>query len=375
MSGSDEYDPTASGAAAPRDPPRDPPQDLRRPSTFNIAVEMQLNNAARLFEAAGIPMTGGNFSWDRFSSSVDAPIPYPSTTAALLELGENIMRQAQMVVDGWKLANSTSRIGGADRPASGARATSPAPSASGSLVVVRRASSPTDSTASRSTAGGSGKRKLDETSFAANAAASSGTPNLLNDNYPLEVQLFFPVLGGIVREEDSLADLLHELASSQLALPGDFSEISTSELDNASVHVDPNDQFGDMAAVAAHLGRVHELLPRLHEQHLRLRALVRRAFDLYSLGARTPGASWLTVRQLLFREQWDADQLRFNRRHVAITAWADKVQAAIVGCKQEHALSKDGSLRGPVDPYVLRHLGGRGERDGGAGAGTGGRGR
>ena len=52
MSGSYEYDPTASGAAAPRDPPQDPPQDLRRPSTFNIAVEMQLNNAAHLFEAA-----------------------------------------------------------------------------------------------------------------------------------------------------------------------------------------------------------------------------------------------------------------------------------------------------------------------------------
>ena len=84
MSGSHEYDPSASGAAAPRDPPPDPPPDLRRPSTFNIAVEMQLNNAARLFEAAGIPMAGGNFSWERFSTSVDAPVFYPSTTAALL---------------------------------------------------------------------------------------------------------------------------------------------------------------------------------------------------------------------------------------------------------------------------------------------------
>ena len=111
MSGSYEYDPTASGAAAPRDPPQDPPQDLRRPSTFNIAVEMQLKNAARLFETAGIPMTGGTFSWERFSASVNAPVPYPSTTAALLELGENIMRQAQMVVDGWKLANSTNTTG------------------------------------------------------------------------------------------------------------------------------------------------------------------------------------------------------------------------------------------------------------------------
>ena len=67
-------------------------------------------------------MARRTFNWERFSASVDAPIPYPSTPAILLEpwlrLGESIMRQAtiMMVVDGWKLANSSPRIGSLRRP-------------------------------------------------------------------------------------------------------------------------------------------------------------------------------------------------------------------------------------------------------------------
>ena len=62
MSCSVESNFTASGAAAPRDPPQDPPQDLRSWSTFNIAVEKQLNSAAGLFKTAGNAMTGGTFN-------------------------------------------------------------------------------------------------------------------------------------------------------------------------------------------------------------------------------------------------------------------------------------------------------------------------
>ena len=133
-------------------------------------------------------MAGGTSSWERFSASVDAPVPYPSTTTALLELGANIMRQAQMVVDGWKLANSTSRIGGADRPVSGARATSPAPSASGSLDVNSRAPRKAGTAGARGAPGaaardasrkrgkpGGGKSRAAAAAAAAATAAATGS--------------------------------------------------------------------------------------------------------------------------------------------------------------------------------------------------------
>jgi hypothetical protein len=64
----------------------------------------------------------------------------------------------------------------------------------------------------------------------------------------------------------------------------------------------------------------------------------------------------MTVLQLKFRERFDRRMSVLNPNHKSIEAWEDKVAEALRRCKQDAVLGKDGSLPGPVSPFVAKAL-------------------
>ena len=79
--------------------------------------------------------------------------------------------------------------------------------------------------------------------------------------------------------------------------------------------------------------------------------------DVYNLATQTQGANYWTLRQLQSREVADEHRKEFDVNHKVLRTWEDKVRSALIHAEQQTAfLSRDGALRGPVDPLVQQHL-------------------
>ena len=68
------------------------------------------------------------------------------------------------------------------------------------------------------------------------------------------------------------------------------------------------------------------------------------------------GADWETVKQLLYREQWDGEAATFDDEAVTCTEkkWDEKVAIAMKRIDQNSGLAKDGALLGPICPSIAR---------------------
>ena len=75
-----------------------------------------------------------------------------------------------------------------------------------------------------------------------------------------------------------------------------------------------------------------------------------RSLQLWRLGCCTAGANWLTAQQLLYQEKQDTSMSLVFDYHKSLTAWDEKVKAAMVSCRQSERLAKDGSLPYALDP-------------------------
>ncbi len=60
----------------------------------------------------------------------------------------------------------------------------------------------------------------------------------------------------------------------------------------------------------------------------------------------TGGASWLTVQQLVYRESWDAEKVKYDPTNRPLLDWDAKVAAALTACRKTNAITKDGSVVG-----------------------------
>ena len=59
----------------------------------------------------------------------------------------------------------------------------------------------------------------------------------------------------------------------------------------------------------------------------------------------------------MYRESWDAEKVKYDPTHRPLLDWDAKVAAALTACRQTNAITKDGSVVGPVAPFVNRTLG------------------
>ena len=85
-----------------------------------------------------------------------------------------------------------------------------------------------------------------------------------------------------------------------------------------------------------------------------LRRAVSHMMRIYWLANHTTGASWDTVAQLLFREDWDRRMASVTDGYTPIQSWDEKVATAMRVCKQDRHLSKEGTPFGPVCPRLQR---------------------
>ena len=233
---------------------------------------------------------------------------------------------------------------------------------------------------STTSASSSGARKRNhEDSAAAAAAATLGelADSDVEESAPLDVRMFLPELGEIALSVDGITKVLDRFGEALVSLPDTFHACSPEQLRSPQFLADAG-FMGDPDDIRKSLRAVHDIVGDVHSALCRLRDARRRAWDMYMLATQTDGASWLTVKQLKYREKWDRRRLRMNPDHKAIEAWSDKVAEALRRCRQESALSKDGELVGPVDPFVaqqLRSASARGANDaarrGGAAGGRG----
>jgi len=84
----------------------------------------------------------------------------------------------------------------------------------------------------------------------------------------------------------------------------------------------------------------------------RLRKACSHMMCIYVLAHHTTGAGWDTVAQLCYREEWDRKMLAVQDGFVPLRTWEEKVTAAMLWCKQDKHLSKDGVPLGPVCPRL-----------------------
>jgi len=235
---------------------------------------------------------------------------------------------------------------------------------------------------STTSASSSGARKRNHEDSAAAAAAALGelADSDVEESAPLDVRMFLPELGEIALSVDGITKVLDRFGEALVSLPDTFHACSPEQLRSPQFLADAG-FMGDPDDIRKSLRAVHDIVGDVHSALCRLRDARRRAWDMYMLATQTDGASWLTVKQLKYREKWDRRRLRMNPDHKAIEAWSDKVAEALRRCRQESALSKGGELVGPVDPFVahdaqqLRSASARGTNDAARrGGATGGRG-
>jgi hypothetical protein len=260
-------------------------------------------------------------------------------------------RQAEIIVKRWRQQQPRASL------TSAAIATATGtPEAAGDDVggiMVRASDASARSTTSASSSGT--RKRNHEDAFAAAAALGERAGNDIEESAPLEVRMFLPELGEIALSVDGITKVLDRFGEALVSLPDTFHACSPEQLRSPQFLADAG-FMGDPDDIRKSLRAVHDLVGDVHTALTRLRDARRRAWDMYMLATQTDGASWLTVKQLKYREWWDRSRLRMNPEHKSIEAWSDKVAEALRRCRQESALSKDGELVGPVDPFVTQQL-------------------
>ena len=333
----------------------------RRIEVSTLLADTMMDTAIAELRIAGVPESAtSGLSIETFVASFDRDRDNLFSDADVEALGAKIDRHSTRLVSAWKRSHpSQPRLTAATI---GAQVRGPAPSseassAIGSGAMVRASAASAKSTASAGPGGGqdptSRKRSAND-AFA--DAVALGEKELDDEDAPLDVRMFLPDFGELALAVDAITHVVDDFAAVMLSLPEDFSSCSPEQLRSPQFLADFGGH-GDPDEILKCLRGVCAVIPAMHAALLRLRATRKRAWDVYILGTQTDGASWMTVKQLKFRESWDRKRRRMNPAdHKSIDRWEDKVAEALRRCKQDGALSKDGALVGPVCPWVAAQL-------------------
>ncbi len=75
---------------------------------------------------------------------------------------------------------------------------------------------------------------------------------------------------------------------------------------------------------------------------------------VYWLANHTAGASWDTVAQLCYCEDWDLRMAAVTDSYTPLQTWDDKVATAMRSIHQDKHLSKDGVPLGPINQRLTK---------------------
>ena len=193
----------------------------------------------------------------------------------------------------------------------------------------------------------------------------AGAPFRIEDDWPHDVRVFYPELGAANRTVYLAGEALNsvidhlQIATLECAAadaPACEFETALRTATNGLLEELTSTDGEDYDSVVSDIRETLLSLAPLKRAIASARIAVKRAFDLYTLATQTGGASWLTAEQLVYREIFDAQKLKYDPLYKPLQTWDERVAAAITACRQSSALSKDGALLGPVAPFVSRSL-------------------
>jgi uncharacterized membrane protein YgcG len=171
-----------------------------------------------------------------------------------------------------------------------------------------------------------------------------------------EGQIFSPMLVSVNELQNQLLQAMAKLASEVLDCPhGEILAKSEEDLADlpSALDVDTEAPIEDLRAA---IERISELALECLRHGKQLKAATKHAMRCFWLANHTHGANWETVKQLLYREQWDREAAAFDDEAVTCTEkkWDEKVAIAMKRIDQNHGLAKDGALLGPICPGIAR---------------------
>lgn len=382
--------PRTAGARTSGGRASSPSEDFRRslgarPPPNPFVATATLECIAAEWRAQGVPETStttGGLCIQNFVASFEQSLAEARTDDDVYDISVRASQQSATLLEVWSRSRArpppapdrlstaaVDRMAGQSRGPSAAappRPRSEAGSVDGggggsiaesTALVRRRHSAPSEASAHSTASGGAGRKRSADSAFA--AAVSLG--EMLDDDeeardIPVEVRAMLPELGEWAIAVDAITHIVDKYAESLVSLPDKFHECNAEQVAGARFLTELDSIGGDTDTIIRCLRSVAALVPEIHSAILRLRAARQRAWDCYSLGTQRDGASWMTVLQLKFRERFDRRMSVLNPNHKSIEAWEDKVAEALRRCKQDAALGKDGSLPGPVSPFVAKAL-------------------
>jgi len=122
-------------------------------------------------------------------------------------------------------------------------------------------------------------------------------------------------------------------------------------------------ELQDGADPSASFEACSDLMARVVEQYEEVRACsahlrhaCSRMMRIHILAHHTSGASWDTVAQVCFREQWDREMIKVADGFKPLPSWEERVANAMRACKQDKHLTKEGVPIGPVCPRLAKRL-------------------
>jgi hypothetical protein len=261
-----------------------------------------------------------------------------------------------------------------DRARSGQAAAGRAPSPSPSMASFTSSTAPPtkrtrvdDATPSPAPAGAGGDEGI--ASLGANlveaASARTAHASVFSAHTSIEAEHFSPILveanlarRAVCAEIERIGALLVEVPAEKILA------ISSSEFARAPLR-EGADEESSPAERERLVSSLVESFESLRKAGCKLKASVSHAMRVYWLANHTAGASWDTVAQLCFREEWDRRMAAVTDGYTPLQSWDDKVAAAMRAIKQDRHLTKDGVPIGPVCPRLARKVGTHGGTPGG----------
>lgn len=131
--------------------------------------------------------------------------------------------------------------------------------------------------------------------------------------------------------------------------------MSACEFEEADLR-DGADPTASFEACSDLMAQVVELFAEVRAGSAHLRHACSRMMRIHILAHHTSGASWDTVAQVCFREQWDREMIKVADGFKPLPSWEERVANAMRACKQDKHLTKEGVPVGPVCPRLAKRL-------------------
>ena len=254
----------------------------------------------------------------------------------------------------------------------GGRAGSPTPSVisiatSASTPIGKR---PRTEASTPSAAGASGDDSIARQgeAFASDARGRATAPTAFASTTSIEAEYFTPMLVDANLARRKVCTAIERMGAQLVEIPADkILSATSSEFAQAPLRLGADDDSLPQER-AALMSELIETYGHLRKAGALLKQSISHVMRIYWLANHTAGASWDTVAQLCYREDWDRRMAAVTDGYTPLQTWDDKVATAMRSIHQDKHLSKEGVPLGPINPRLAQKSAFAGNRDRGIGA-------